>query len=171
MQISPQRKFWSLWNFKAHKVVKHHWKKFHKDPCTHVHTRGINVRAHVLSRAYASMPVVRACVHRSLSVVVNFTTLWASRDPITFDIWKISPSCTLYSLYSSSSIELKLFFNHYESPFIKTAITTANILMIFFYPQSRQYVSFGPWPKLNKNVSPQNKICLIQNKNSNIKLF
>ena len=40
-------------------------KKIHKDLCTNARTRGVKVRAHVLSCAHTFIPCVGACVHGS----------------------------------------------------------------------------------------------------------
>ena len=44
-----------------HKIVKNYQKIFHKDPCTHAHTRGVNVRARVLSQQNARAYVFPSC--------------------------------------------------------------------------------------------------------------
>ena len=43
------------------KIVKNHQQIFRKDPCTHVCTRGKNVRAHVSSRQNARAHVFASC--------------------------------------------------------------------------------------------------------------
>ena len=44
-----------------HKIVKNHQQIFRKDPCIHARTRGVNVRAHVLSRQNARAHVYASC--------------------------------------------------------------------------------------------------------------
>ena len=44
-----------------HKIVYNYQKIFHKDPRTHAHTRGVNVRGHVLSRRNARAHVYALC--------------------------------------------------------------------------------------------------------------
>ena len=44
-----------------HKIVKNYQKIFRNDPCTHVRTRCVNVRAHVLPRRTARAHVYNSC--------------------------------------------------------------------------------------------------------------
>ena len=44
-----------------HKILKNYHKIFRKDPCIHARTRGINVRASVLSRRNVRAPVYASC--------------------------------------------------------------------------------------------------------------
>ena len=46
-----------------HKIVKHIHKIFHKDPCTHAQTRGLNMRARVLSWGDARVHGYASCGH------------------------------------------------------------------------------------------------------------
>ena len=50
----------------VYKIAKNHHKKFHKDPCTHAQTQGINMRTHVSLHSCAISPGMHACVHGSL---------------------------------------------------------------------------------------------------------
>ena len=47
----------------VHKIVKNYQKIFRKDPCTHAHTRGVNVCARVLSRRNERAHVYATCGH------------------------------------------------------------------------------------------------------------
>ena len=44
-----------------HKIVKNDQKIFRKDPCTHAHTRGVNVCARVLSRRNVRAHIFASC--------------------------------------------------------------------------------------------------------------
>ena len=44
-----------------HKIVKNYQKIFRKDLCTYTHSRGINVRGHVLSRRNARAHIFTSC--------------------------------------------------------------------------------------------------------------
>ena len=44
-----------------HEIVKNYQVIFYKDPCTHAHTRGVNVRARILSRRNARAHVYASC--------------------------------------------------------------------------------------------------------------
>ena len=46
-----------------HKIVKINQKIFRKDPCTNAHTRGLNVRARVLSQRNERVHVYASCGH------------------------------------------------------------------------------------------------------------
>ena len=56
-------KAWIFMKFETyvHKIVKNYQKIFRKDPCTHARTRGVNVRARVLSRPNARAHVYASC--------------------------------------------------------------------------------------------------------------
>ena len=51
-----------------HKIVKNYQKIFHKYPCTHAHTRGVNVRARILSRQNRRAHVYVSCVRVSARI-------------------------------------------------------------------------------------------------------
>ena len=67
----------------VHKTVKNYQKIFRKDSCTHAHTRGVNVRACVLSirnaRAHIFVSCARVCARiftkKNLVVLYNLTYL------------------------------------------------------------------------------------------------
>ena len=44
-----------------YEIVKKYQVIFHKDPCTHAHTRGVNVRADISSRQNARAHVYASC--------------------------------------------------------------------------------------------------------------
>ena len=46
-----------------HEIVKIYQMIFRKDPCTHAHTRGVNVRARILSRQNGRAHVYASCAH------------------------------------------------------------------------------------------------------------
>ena len=46
-----------------HEIVKIYQMIFRKDPCTHAHTRGVNVRARILSRQNVRAHVYASCAH------------------------------------------------------------------------------------------------------------
>ena len=143
LQISPQRKLRSLWNFKLIFIII-----FHKDPCTHASTQDINVRSRVLSwwnacaHTYATCARICTWIFTKNHLMVLYYLMNTSLKFHKDMSFRCGDICQTILTFKNHRFSMYFAYFHSFAPPKSTQMDNYWIIMIFFWKLDiKMYIS------------------------------